>query len=61
LGATFDLHAKPIEVDVLTLDHADYHPAQGLQMTRITPLIVTLTQIIIQRIIESGSWSHRFH
>jgi hypothetical protein len=37
------------------------HPAQGLQMTRITPLIVTLTQIIIQRIIESGSWSHRFH
>jgi hypothetical protein len=44
LGAAFDIHAEPIEMHVLTLDHSDNHPTQGLQMTDILPLNLTLTR-----------------
>jgi hypothetical protein len=58
LSATGDVHAKPIKVNVLTFNHADDHPAERLQVASILPHNVTLTQKIIQRIIESGSGSH---
>jgi hypothetical protein len=45
-------------MDILALDHTDHHPAKRFQVTDILPLDVTLTQKIIQRIIESGSTSH---
>ena len=35
LSATGDIHAKPIEMNVLALDHADDHPAERSQMTGI--------------------------
>ena len=55
-----DLSPKPVEMNILTLNHADHHPAQSFEMSGITPLNLTLTQILIQRIIESGSGSHLF-
>jgi hypothetical protein len=45
-------------MNVLTFNHADDHPAERLQVASILPHNVTLTQKIIQRIIESGSGSH---
>lgn len=37
LGKTFDIHAKPIEMDIQTLEHANHHPAQGFEVTGIAP------------------------
>lgn len=58
LGTAFDIHTEPIKMHVLTLDYADDHPTQGLQVTDILPLNLTLTQIARQRIIKTGSWRH---
>jgi hypothetical protein len=58
LGTAFDIHAKPIEMHVLTLEHTDDYPTQGLEITDILPLNLTLTQIARQRIIKTGSWRH---
>ena len=58
LGTAFDIHAKPIEMNVLTLDYTDDHPTQRLQVPGILPLNLTLTQIARQRIIKTGSWRH---
>jgi hypothetical protein len=58
LSTTRNIHAKPIEMNVLTLDDADDHPAERSQMTDILPLHLALTQISRQRIIKTGSRSH---
>ena len=58
LGTAFDVYAKPVKIHVLTFDHTDDHPTQGLQLTGILPLNLTLTQIARQRIIKTGSWRH---
>jgi hypothetical protein len=30
LGTTFDIHAKPMEMTALTLEHRDDHPTSGV-------------------------------
>jgi hypothetical protein len=45
-------------MDLLALDQAQHHPADSLDMPDISPQILALTQINIQRIIQMGSWSH---
>lgn len=58
LSTADDVYPKPIEMYILALNDADHHPAERLEVTRILPHDVTLTQKIIQRIIESGSGGH---
>jgi len=60
LCPALDINSKSIEMDILALDHANHHPAQGLEVASVAPLDLTLTEIIIQRIIEAGSGCHRF-
>jgi hypothetical protein len=55
LSAADHIHAKPIEMNGLALNHANHHPAECLQVTRILPLNLALTQISRQRIIKTGS------
>jgi hypothetical protein len=58
LSATDDIHTKPIEVNVLALEDTNHHPAQGLEMSDIVPEVLALTQIFMQRMIETGSRGH---
>jgi hypothetical protein len=52
------MHSKPIQVNVLALKDANHHPAQSLEMSDIAPEVLALTQIFMQRMIETGSRCH---
>jgi hypothetical protein len=60
LSATNDIHAEPVEMNVLAFNHTNHHPAERLQVTDILPLNLALIQISRQRIIKTGSREHRF-
>jgi hypothetical protein len=52
LSTTDDIHTKAVKMNVVALNHANHHPAKRFEVTSILPHDVTLTQKIIQRIIE---------
>lgn len=54
-GSTLDIHAKPVEMDGLAVDHPHHHPAKRLQMARILPLNGRLNHKLVKRIIKTGS------
>lgn len=57
---THHMHSKSVEMDILALKDADAHPAQRLKMPHVTPEVLALTQIIMQRMIKTGSRCHWF-
>jgi len=56
--STHHMHSESIQVNVLALKNANHHPAQGLEVSDITPEVLILTQIFMQRMIETGSRCH---
>jgi len=48
LSAAQDMDSEAIEMNILRLNHAHHHPAQGLQVAVVCPLQIRLTEEFAQ-------------
>lgn len=55
------IHPEAVEMDILTVDHAEHHPAESFEVTSISRLNLALTQKLGEGIIKTGSRRHRLN
>jgi len=58
LSAAQDMDSKAIEMDSLRLNHADHHPAKGLQVAFVCPPQARLTEEFAQGMMKAGGGWH---